>query len=150
MSHGNDTDVILFSVSYTLSSVVLLLYSTCIGPTRPFPRNFTVRNEVAKVMFLQVSICPRGGMLPAPRGERLVGGCLLPGGLIQGVVWSGRCLLPGGCACSRGCLVGGVPARGDVVENTPPSRRLLWQTVRILLECILVKWNVEQCHNPRL
>ena len=31
----------------------------------------TVRNEVGKVMFLQVSVCPRGG--------ELVGGCLVGG-----------------------------------------------------------------------
>ena len=63
----------------------------------------TVRNEVAKVMFLQVSVCPRGGGIPA---------CLAAG--------------------LRG---GGIPA----CPSPPASRRLLLRTVRILLECILVR-----------
>ena len=50
---------------------------------------FTVRNEVAKVMFLHVSVCPQRGV-PGPRG-----------GLSWGDAWSGgllprRCLVPGG------------------------------------------------------
>ena len=57
----------------------------------------TVRNEVAKVMFLQASVCPRGG-----------GGCLVPAG----------CLVPGGV-----CSVGGgvVPGPGCVCRS-PPKR----------------------------
>ena len=96
----------------------------------------TVRNEVAKVMFLQVCVCPKGGRrIPAC----LAGGipaCLSTG--LQGVP------APGG-ACSGGaCSQGGVPApRGYLPpgggETPPTSRRLLLQTVRILLECILVK-----------
>ena len=37
----------------------------------------TVRNEVAKVMFLQVSVCPQGGGAWSWRGE----GCMVPGGV---------------------------------------------------------------------
>ena len=70
----------------------------------------TVRNEVSKVMFLQVSVCPQGGAwsrgVPAPRGVPARGGCLLQG-------------------------------KGDG-GGPLPSRRLLLRTVRILLECILV------------
>ena len=56
----------------------------------------TVRNEVAKVMFLHLSVCPQGG---------------------------GVCL----SACW---------------DTTSPSRRLLLRTVRILLECILLVYNI--------
>ena len=63
----------------------------------------TVRNEVAKVMFLQVCVCPRGGGLllgvPCPRGSA-------PGG---GVPGSGGCLVLGG----------GIPA----CTEADPSRR---------------------------
>ena len=45
---------------------------------------FTVRNEVAKVMFFQVCVCPQGGVcpwgVPAPGGVPGPGGCLLLGG----------------------------------------------------------------------
>ena len=58
---------------------------------------------------------------------------------VSGGVVSKRALQGG--ACSGGCLLGGgVPARGGVVVETPPgSRRPLLRTVRILLECILVR-----------
>ena len=106
----------------------------------------TVRNFVAEVMFLHVSVilsrgegcypsmhcrwypsmpCSRGCLLrgaaggaPAPGGMPAPGGCLLQGGL-----------LPGVCACSRCVCVCGDP---------PESRWLLLRTVRILRECILV------------
>ena len=66
----------------------------------------TVRNEVAKVMFLQVSVCQQGGV-PGPGGCLLRGGCLVPGGgvpapggllrggLLWGGAWSGGCQLRG-------------------------------------------------------
>ena len=90
------------------------------------PKHFTrliitVRNEVAKVMFLQVCVCPQG--VSAPRG------CLVPGGLVQG---RRVCLVPGGC------LIGGGACLSACWDTNPPSRerQLLLQTVRILLECI--------------
>ena len=64
--------------------------------------------KFAKVMFLHVSVCPRGGLLwgvPAP-GE--VG--LLPGG--RGVPPLEGCLLPGGCLLGGGSAPRGVPAPG--------------------------------------
>ena len=89
----------------------------------PFtPPFFTVRNEVAKVMFSQVSVCPQG---VCSRGASYGGPG--PGGLIP---WG--CLVWG--VCSGGG--GGVPA---CTEADPPrERRLLLRTVRILLECFLV------------
>ena len=84
----------------------------------------TVRNEVAKVMFLQVSVCPRG--VPAPRG------CL---------VGRGGCLVLG---MGKGAWSGGVPGLGGgggipaCTEVDPRERQLLLQMVCILLECILV------------
>ena len=54
----------------------------------------TVRNEVAKVMFLQACVSPQGGCLLGG------GGCLLGGG--------GGCLLLGGvCSQGGGHLLGG-------------------------------------------
>ena len=63
-----------------------------------FSNIFTVRNEVAKVMFLHVSVI------------LFTGGCLL-----RGVVSApGGCLLPRGCVCSLGgvCSGGSVPGGG--------------------------------------
>ena len=68
------------------------------------------QTKFAKVMFLQVSVCPRGGV-PAPEGCSTLGRgeCLVPG----------ECLLPEGVPAPRGCLVPGglvwggwVPAPG--------------------------------------
>ena len=99
----------------------------------------TVRNEVGKVMFLQVSVCPRGG------------------GSWSGGAWSGVCAWswgvpdPGGC--SRGCLFlgecllgGGLVSQHALRQNPPPPRErwLLLRTVRILLECILVSASFSQ------
>ena len=89
-----------------------------------YPYIFTLRNEVAKVMFLQVCVCPQGGGGVGGIPACLAGGipACLAAGLQEG------CLLLAG-ACSGGC--GGDP---------PASRRLLMRTVRILLECILVQF----------
>ena len=57
----------------------------------------TVRNEVAKVMFLHLSVCPHGW-------STLGKWCLLPGG-------AG----PGGSAAGGVCSQGGVPGPGGVV-----------------------------------
>ena len=46
----------------------------------------TVRNEVAKVMFLQVSVHGGGGLLPGgawTRGVHGPRGCMVPGGLVS-------------------------------------------------------------------
>ena len=126
MSHGNDTHVLVFSVSYTLISVVLLLYSTCVGPTRPFPRNFYRPQRSCKgYVFTGVCLSTGGGWCLLP-GGRLVVGCLFPGGLIQGVVWSGRCLLPGGVpgqggACSGGMVENAPQQTATVADGTHPT-----------------------------
>ena len=76
----------------------------------------TVRNEVAKVIFSQACVCPRGGGVSAPRGGVCSGDCLL----LEGV-----------------CLVWGVSQHA--LRQTPTGKiRLLLRTVRILLECILI------------
>ena len=64
------------------------------------------------------------------------GGYMLPGGACSGL---GGCLL-WGVPAPRGCLLWGVSAPGEGGWWRPPHtiRRLLLQTVRILLECILV------------
>ena len=70
----------------------------------------TVRNEVAKVMFLQVSVCPQGGL---PQ-------CML-----------GYHPPPEQTPRNR------QPPRSR--QPPPRERRLLLRMVRILLECILVQ-----------
>ena len=124
------------------------------------PRSiFTVCNEVAKVMFLQVCVCPQEGGYPSmpcrwypsiPCSRSLGGGGVCypsmpcrwypsmlfnrspvgaaPGGLLWG--GGGVGLLPGGLLQGWG----GACSRGD-----GDDRRLLLRTVRILLECILVR-----------
>ena len=88
-------------------------------------RIFTVRNEVGKVMFLQVCVCPQGGVLSQHALQ--LGVCSQRGGAWWGVPGLG---VPGpGSAWSGECLVWADP---------PWERRLLLRTVRILLECILV------------
>ena len=61
------------------------------------------------------------------------GGSASGEGLLLGV---GGCLLWG--VCSLGMPAGGKPAPGGGGMETHKSRQLLLQTVRILLECILV------------
>ena len=105
---------------------------------------FTVRNEVAKVMFSQACVCPQGGEA-GPGGTWCSGGDSGPGWCL---LLGGGCLVLGGSWSSGGCLVGGsggawywgvgIPA---CTEADPPERRLLLRTVRILLECILVLAN---------
>ena len=93
---------------------------------------FKVRNEVAKVMFLQVCVCPQGGVCS--------GGCLVPGVCSGGVPGPGGRGVPGpGGVCSRGvpglggstlggsalgrCLVlGGGVVSQDALRQTPPGR----------------------------
>ena len=77
---------------------------------------FTVRNEVAKVVFLQVCVCPQRATWS--RGVSAPGGCLLPGGvcsggcLVLGGAWSWQVPGLGGCVCS-----GGVSAPGGRVPG---------------------------------
>ena len=116
----------------------------------------TVRNEVAKVMFLQACVCPQGGCLlrgGAPRGCLLQGDVCSRGVSTLGGVRSrtvsapGGCLLPGGCLPPLGVCSGG-SAPGGVCSAFPRERRLLLLRVRILLECILVE-NIITSHSKR-
>ena len=88
---------------------------------------FTVRNEVAKVMFLQARVCPRGGGL-------------LPGGVCSRGMSAPGCVCSEGGVCSRGVSAPGRSAllQGGLLCPPPRERQLLLRTVRILLECILV------------
>ena len=104
----------------------------------------TVRNEVAKVMFLQVCVCPWGVCLSAcwdtPRSRH-------PHPGTRGVCLS-ACRHPPGAGIRRSrhpqCRHppgAGTPLGPDPPDQTPPSRQLLLRMVRILLECILVAYN---------
>ena len=79
-----------------------------------FSRPVSVITTSFTARILQVSVCPRGGGVPAA------------GGAWSGVPARGG-LVPGGC------LLRGVPGGG------PAPPRLLLRAVRILLECIHVK-----------
>ena len=103
-------------------------------------RFITVRNEVAKVMSLQVSVCPQGGSAsvhvgihppnqapawdqtppdsrpPDPRSRHPLDQA--PPGSRHPPIWE--------------------QTPPSLEAEPPPSRRLLLRTVRILLECILV------------
>ena len=85
---------------------------------------FTSRKRSLRRLFLQVSVCPRGG----------VRGCSWGGGHAW-LLWGGACMVaPGGhlggvCGCSGGGHVWDTTRYGDTVNE---------RAVRILLECILV------------
>ena len=102
-------------------------------------------------MFLQVCVFPEGvvsqhaiQLVSQHALQQVSGGwCGIPACLAGGACSRGE------CSCSQGgAWSGGVPALGGAhsggVSTTttgdpsPASRRLLWRTVRILLECILV------------
>ena len=93
---------------------------------------FTARKRsCAKVMFLHLSVILSNGGVSRPRPRRGVclGGC------------PGPSPGPGEGVCPGGGCPGPDPGGGvsqHALRQTPPSRQLLLQTVRILLECILV------------
>ena len=100
-------------------------------------RIFTVRNEVAKVMFLHVCVCPQGGEYLGryPPGTRYTppGTRYTPRGT-RYTPWD-QVHPPTRYTPLVHSLGPGSPPRATV---TPSPRRLLLRTVRILLECILV------------
>ena len=82
-------------------------------------------NEVVErsCFYTYLSFCQRGGGLSRPR----------PRGVSRP--------RPGGVVCPGGCPGPGPGGRGvsqHALTQTPPSRRQLLRTVRILLECIIV------------
>ena len=92
----------------------------------------TVLNEVAKVIFSQASVCPRGGGVSAPAGA-WSGGCLLLGDVCsRGVSAPGGVSAPRGGLIPRGGAWSGGLASHHALRQTPPPRE------RQLLECILV------------
>ena len=113
---------------------------------------FTVRNEVAKVMFLHLSVCPQGGLpqcrdtpradTPPPEqtppNEQAPPGSRLPGSRNpprSRHLFSPREQAP---PPSRSRHPPGAGTRPPRDRHPPPrSRRLLLRTVHILLECIL-------------
>ena len=87
----------------------------------------TVRNEVAKVMFLQVCVCPQQGSASVHVGIHPPETSFAPGS---------RLPPPREQTPHLGSIH--PPRPGSPQEQTPPPRRwLLLRTGRILLECIL-------------
>ena len=91
------------------------------------------QTKFAKVMFLQVSVCPQRGACVAG-GHAWWGVCMVGGMHGRGEVCvAGGACMAGGCAWQGGhAWQGGMRGRG--VRDTFNER-----AVRILLECILVK-----------
>ena len=69
----------------------------------------TVRNEAAKVMFLQVCVCPQGGGIPA---------CLATD--VQGGAWSGGSA-PGGLVSQHALRHTPPGEMATAVEGTHPT-----------------------------
>ena len=101
--------------------------------------NYRPQTKFAKVMFLQVCVCPQGGM--RGRGACMAGwGCVVGGPCVAGEhVWQG-----GGHAWQGGHVwQGDMHGRGHAWHARPWQILRLWHTVNeravsILLECILV------------
>ena len=78
---------------------------------------FTIHNEVVKVMFLQVCVCPQGGCL-------VLGGAW-SGGSALGGFCSWGCLVPGGAWSQVGSALGDDWSRGVGIpactEADPPA-----------------------------
>ena len=98
---------------------------------------FTVRNEVAKVMFLQACVCPHGGVSASvhagmrPQSRHPPAADTTP---------------PAGADTPLGADTppgADTPLGADTPQEQtppPPDRRPLLRTVCILLECIFVKF----------
>ena len=109
--------------------------------------NYSPQTKFAKVMFLQVSVCPQGRA------------CMVSGrGGMHGCCW-GACMVAGGGVCMVAgghawLLAGGVTVHacwGRCVWLLGGVRRISWDmvnewAVRILLECILVENCLTESH----
>ena len=136
--------------------------------------NYRPQTKFAKVMFLQVSVCPQWGGVRGCGGGRvwlggcawLLGACMVVGGVpgcrggvhgcrggtcmvVGGHVWlQGACMVAGGMhGCGGVCMVGGMHGCGGCAWWGGCGIR--WDTVneravRILLECILVFTSFQQ------
>ena len=89
----------------------------------------TVRNEVAKVMFLQASVCPQGGWGCLPGADT-------PGSRHPPTPWEQT--PPPGADTPQSRPPSGSRHPPEQTHPLPPEIRLLLRTVRILLECILL------------
>ena len=106
------------------------------------PSCYRPQTKFAKVMFLQMSVCPWGGNRRGGvhgGGACMVGGCAWQGGMCGGGhAWWGACMAGGmhgrGHAWWGGMCGGGVGWRAwQILRDTVNER-----AVRILLECLLV------------
>ena len=121
--------------------------------------HYRPQTKFAKVMFLQVSVCPRGGGV-CGRGEhawrgghawqgghawwghRWHGACMAGGVHGRGRAWQGRHVWQGGHARWGGAKQGDMHGRGHAchapptADTTRHSDTVNERAVRILLECI--------------
>ena len=106
----------------------------------PLSYIFTVRNEIAKVMFLQVSVCPRGWWCPSKPCRwypsmpcsRSPGGGAIPACIAGGIpaclavgLWGGAipaCIAGGIPACLATWLQGGAWSGGCLVQGVSAPR----------------------------
>ena len=65
-------------------------------------RCYRPQTKFAKIMFLQVSVCPQGRGGVHGRGACMAGGCLAGGG--GGVHGMGACVAVGACMAGGACV----------------------------------------------
>ena len=107
--------------------VLFSRYDNSIAHTLRKTSCYSPQTKFAKVMFLQVSVCPQGGGVAfMARGHMWQGACMV-GGVCGGggvcVVVGGACVAGGNawrgaCMVGRVCMAGGVHGRGACVADT--------------------------------
>ena len=128
--------IIIINQNTNISSKLYLQFEESSCYYRP-------QTKFAKVMFSQVSVCPQGSLSLCPGGSPSQGdlhpggvsvrGGLCPGGLCLGGSLSSRVYVHEGlCPGGEGSL-----SRGSL--SWKPLRYCKERSVRILLECILVR-----------
>ena len=123
--------------------------STTVSPTThpvefPLPNIYRLQTKFAKVMFLQVSVCPwewgvsGRGMGRAWQGVYMAGsvhgrGCMAGGMHGRGHAWQGACKAGGGhagqgCVCGRGHACHAPPGRYYEIRSMSGRYSSYWNT----------------------
>ena len=96
--------------------------------------HYCPQTKLAKVMFLQVSVSPQGGVCMVVPG----GACLVAPGGMHGCSGGHAWLLWGVCMVAWGVVLGCSWGGGHAWDTTRYRDTVNERAVRILLECILV------------